>query len=68
MSMFWSSIPVILTLTALIAWIALGFYALFELRNYRISSVAKALWTIIILLVPVFGAVAFLVVRPTDPA
>ena len=68
MSMFWSSIPVILTLTALIAWIALGFYALFELRNSRISSVAKALWTIIILLVPVFGAVAFLVVRPTDPA
>lgn len=63
----YSTLPFILSCLMLVGWIILGFFALFELRKYKISSIAKALWTIIIVIIPLVGALAFLIVNPSDP-
>ncbi len=60
-------LPIFLSYLMLVGWIILGFFALFELRKYKISSIAKALWTIIIVIIPLVGALAFLIVNPSDP-
>lgn len=50
----------------LIGWIVTGIIALFSLRNVKLSSIAKALWALIIVSVPVLGVVAYFIVRPTE--
>ncbi len=52
-----------LNLTLLIAWIILAIFALFQLRKEAFREVIEIIWTLIILLIPVFGALAFLIVR-----
>ncbi len=53
----------ILNIVLLIAWISLALWALFRLRREEMQDVAQVIWVAIILLVPVFGAVAFFIVR-----
>lgn len=53
----------ILNIALLIAWISLALWALFRLRREKLQDVAQVIWVAIILLVPVFGAVAFFIVR-----
>ncbi len=49
-----------------LAWPALALLALRGLRRQPIEDTAKALWAIIILVIPVFGAAAFWIVRPGE--
>jgi hypothetical protein len=39
-------------------------WAIFQLRLRNIHQNAKALWVLIVLLVPIMGVVAFLIVQP----
>lgn len=53
-----------LQLLVLLAWIVCMFIALFGLRRQKISDAARALWALLIVAVPVMGAVAFWIVKP----
>lgn len=41
---------------------------LFRLREQTLPETAKAIWAVFIVVVPVFGALAFLIVQPGDRA
>jgi hypothetical protein len=48
----------------IVAWLILAVYALLQLRKLDLPPVAKAVWALLIVAVPVLGAVAFLIVKP----
>lgn len=50
----------------LIGWIVASIVALFALRNVKLSSIAKALWVLIILGIPVLGVIAYFIIRPKE--
>lgn len=50
----------------LIGWVVASIIALFALRNVKLSSIAKALWVLIILGIPVLGVIAYFIVRPIE--
>ena len=50
----------------LIGWVVASIVALFALRNVKLSSIAKALWVLIILGIPVLGVIAYFIMRPTE--
>lgn len=56
----------ILNILVIAAWIGLSIYCLLQLRKLTLSATAKALWTLIVVLVPVVGSVAFLIVKPSE--
>ncbi len=53
-----------LNLLILVGWVVLAIVALVRLRRCRMDQAARALWALVVLLVPILGAVAFLVVEP----
>jgi len=53
-------------LAILIAWIVLLVMCLVRLRTTTLSSTSKALWVLILVAIPILGAVAFLIVKPTE--
>jgi hypothetical protein len=56
----------LLNIGIVLAWIILAVVCLFKLKKQKLNSVANALWTTIILLIPFLGAAAFLIMKPTD--
>lgn len=56
----------IINLLILFGWLLVALFALFRLRDLKMPSTAKALWTLIILLIPLIGALAFFLVRPGE--
>lgn len=48
----------------LLGWLIGAIYALWTLRRMEMPPTAKALWTLIVLVIPFLGAVAFFLVRP----
>jgi cytochrome bd-type quinol oxidase subunit 2 len=57
----------LVNIALLLLWVILSFLALFQLRGRNLSSGLKLGWTLIILLLPVIGALAFLIVVPKEP-
>ncbi len=49
-----------------LAWIGLAIYCLIQLRKQSLSASAKALWTIVVIVIPLVGAIAFLIVQPRE--
>ncbi len=47
----------------LISWIILAVIALLQLRKEALRDWVEIIWALVILLVPVLGALAFLIVR-----
>ena len=47
-------------------WPFLSLVALLALRRSRIAGTAQALWAILIVAVPVLGALAFFIVKPIE--
>lgn len=45
-------------------WLLLSLFVLFRLREQQLPETAKAIWAVFIVVVPFFGALAFLIVRP----
>lgn len=54
----------LLNILALFVWIALSVFALLQLRHRHMPETMRWLWVALILLMPIAGALAFLVVRP----
>lgn len=50
----------------LLSWLILSIVALFNLRKRPLSASAKALWTLVVLVIPILGAVALFIVNPID--
>lgn len=57
-------IQCILPLAFLLAWSILSLLALRELRGRPLPEDARAIWAVLIVVVPFLGALAFFVVRP----
>lgn len=51
-----------------VAAVVLAVAALLRLRRARVDEVARALWAAFVVLVPVFGPIAFLIVKPGSDA
>ena len=51
----------------LAGWIVLAIVALTHLRRCQLNETARVLWAIVIVLVPLMGALAFFIVRPGKP-
>jgi apolipoprotein N-acyltransferase len=54
----------ILNVIIILAWIVLAILCLINLGKRQMPETPKALWAAIILIIPVFGAIAFLIVKP----
>jgi len=54
----------VINLTLFVTWIILAVQSLRQLRNSHMSDSVRLGWAIIILFIPVLGAVTFLSVRP----
>ena len=60
----WGFVLVMLfNLLLLGVWLVLSILALFQLRNREVPEVARAVW-VLILLVPILGALAFWITQP----
>ena len=53
----------ILNIALLVTWITLAILALFRLRKEELRAEVEIVWVIVILLIPVLGALAFFIVR-----
>ncbi len=51
----------------LAGWLVLDIVALTRLRRCRLDDTARILWVIVILLIPLLGALAFFIVHPGKP-
>ena len=49
-----------------IAWIAVSIYTLLALKSISLNETARATWALVIVLVPILGAVAYWLVRPNE--
>ncbi len=49
-----------------LAWLLLSLLALFGLRRRGLAGTTLAIWVLIIVAVPILGALAFWIVRPKD--
>lgn len=54
----------LVNLGLLAAWVALALYALLRLRRAPLPATAQAIWAAVIVLVPLLGALAFLLAGP----
>ena len=57
----------LVNIALLLLWVVLSLFALFQLRSRNLSSGLKLGWTLIILLLPVIGALSFFIVVPKEP-
>ena len=45
-------------------WIILAVLALLQLRRQSMADTARAIWAVLILIIPILGAAAFWIVKP----
>lgn len=45
-------------------WLVLAVVGLFQLRHLDLPEIARAIWALVILVIPIAGALAFWIVRP----
>lgn len=55
----------LVNLALLTAWVILAILALRRMRAAALPATAQAIWAALIVLVPLLGALAFLLTRPT---
>ena len=56
----------ILNLVLVLGWIFLVVFALVRLKQRSLNSTTTALWVLIILLIPLLGAIVYLAFKPGD--
>ncbi len=61
-----SSALQIINVLLIIAWVVLAIIALVKLSSRKLPATPKAIWVLIILGIPVLGAIAFFIVKPED--
>jgi len=63
-----------LLITQLVSFLIIGGYpilsliALFALRRNRLTGTNQAIWALLIIAIPLLGALAFFIVKPTENA
>jgi hypothetical protein len=55
-------------LALLIGWPALSLISMFALRTRPLSPTTKAVWVLIVVAVPILGAVSFFIIQPREDA
>jgi len=50
----------------LLAWPVASIIALFGLRQRQLEEIPRAIWAVLIAIVPLLGAIAFLIVQPGE--
>ncbi|MDY6872627.1 MAG: PLDc N-terminal domain-containing protein [Chloroflexota bacterium] len=58
------SIVSVLNILLLLSWPILAIIGLFKLKEISLTSTAKALWVLIVILVPILGPVALFIINP----
>ena len=61
-----SSVFQIINALLIIAWVSLAIITLVKLNSRKLSATPKAIWALIILGIPILGAIAFFIVKPED--
>ena len=56
----------IVNILLLVSWIVLSLISLVKIRNSPLSSTAKAIWVLIVICVPILGAIALFIVNPSE--
>jgi hypothetical protein len=54
----------IINLLLLISWLVLIIVALIRLRKRQLEPIIQVLWTIVVILIPILGPLAFFIVAP----
>ncbi len=58
----------LIDIVTLAAWPVLSIIGLLGLRRRQLGATAQAIWAVLIVAVPIMGAVAFWLVQPGDKA
>ena len=66
MESWWYALFQLLNIGLIVLWLALVLVALLQIRNRALSASSQIIWTLIVLLLPVLGALAFLIVSPKE--
>jgi hypothetical protein len=56
----------IIQLTFVVFWPLLSFFALYNLRRRHLFGINQVLWALLIVAIPVLGALMFFIVRPGE--
>ena len=56
----------VVNILILLLWLSLTIYALFRIRDRQLCGNHQILWTLIVLMIPVLGALAFLIISPKE--
>jgi len=56
----------IIQLLILGSWPILSLIALFALRRAPVTGINQAIWALLIIAIPILGALAFFIVRPSE--
>lgn len=56
----------IVNLLILASWLVLMIVALFKIRDRQMKPIPQVLWTMLVILIPILGPLAFLVVSPGE--
>jgi len=56
----------IINIVLLVSWIVLSVISLFKIKNKTLSSTTKAIWVLIVICVPILGAIALFIVNPSE--
>lgn len=51
----------------LLIWPVLSIITLLMMRKRRIADVAQAIWVLMVILIPILGALAYWIVKPGEP-
>ena len=55
-----------LNLVLITAWLVMAIVALIKLHKQHLNPTAKAVWALIVLIVPVAGSIVFLAFNPSE--
>jgi len=56
----------IFNIILILSWIILSIISLFTIKNRHLSSTATAIWVLIVICVPILGAVALFIINPSE--
>ncbi len=56
----------LLNILFIIVWLILSILCLIKLRKQEMPANSKAMWSLVILLIPILGSVGFLIVNPGE--
>ena len=56
----------VLIFLMIVGWVVASLVAVVGLKKAKLSAIAKALWVMILLGIPVLGVVAYFIIKPSE--